>query len=87
MTRPTIQHLELEPRAGDFLEMMRDLGHMDDASVEKLTGKLVSEGRSGRQITFEELRRAVAIHLFESEATMRPEVREVLNQEWARLFS
>ncbi len=87
MSRPQIQHLELEPRAGDFLEMLRDLGHLDDAAVEKLTNQLVAEPRAGRLVTFDELRRAVATLLFDSEATMRPDARELLSQEWPRLFS
>ena len=87
MSRPPIQHLELEPRAGDFLEMLRDLGHLDDAGVEKITAQLVGQPRSGRLVSFDELRRAVAVHLFDAEASMRPDARELLSQEWPRLFS
>ncbi|MFN7147705.1 MAG: hypothetical protein ACK4YP_28305 [Myxococcota bacterium] len=87
MSRPTIQHLELDPRASDFLEMLRDLGHLDDAAVEKLTTQLVASPRPGRLVTFEELRRAVAMLLFDAETTMRPDARELLAQEWPRLFS
>ena len=88
--RPTgspAAHLELEPRAADFLEMLRDLGHLDDAAFEALTGALVHAPRAGRVVTFEEVRRAAAAHLFEAAERLRPDQREVLNQEWARLFS
>lgn len=87
MSRPPIQHLELEPRAGDFLELLRDLGHLDDTAVEKLTAQLVAQPRAGRVVTFDELRRAVAIHLFDAEKGLRPDARELLAQEWPRLFS
>jgi len=87
MSRPPIQHLELEPRAGDFLELVRDLGHLDDAAVERLTEQLVAQPRAGRVVTFDELRRAVAIHLFDAENGLRSEARELLTQEWPRLFS
>jgi hypothetical protein len=87
MTRTPIQHLELEPRAGDFLELLRDLGHLDEAALEKLTTQLVGEPRAGRLVTFEELRRAVATLLFDAESSMRPDARELLQQEWPRLFS
>lgn len=83
----TAQHLDLEPRAADFLDLLRDLGHLDDAALEKLAGDLVAQPRQGRVVTFDEIRRAAAVLLFEREPTMRPEARELLNAEWARLFS
>ncbi len=81
------QHLELEPRAGDFLELLRDLGHLDDAAIDRITGSLVTAGRAGRVVGFQELRTAVALHLFDGEAALRPEARDALNAEWPRLFS
>jgi hypothetical protein len=87
MSRSPIQHLELEPRAGDFLEMLRDLGHLDEPAVERLTEKLVAQPRAGRVVTYEELRRAAAILLFDAESGMRSDSKELLTQEWARLFS
>jgi hypothetical protein len=87
MSRSPIQHLELEPRAGDFLEMLRDLGHLDEPAVERLTEQLVAQPRPGRVVTYEELRRAAAILLFDAETNMRAESKELLTQEWARLFS
>jgi hypothetical protein len=80
------QHLELEPRASDFLELLRDLGHLDDAGIEGLTGALVSKAHDGHVVTFEEVRRAAAVKLFETEGTMRSEARELLGAEWPRLF-
>lgn len=86
MNKP-IQHLEFEPRAGDFLEMLRDLGHLDDAAMERLTAELVSQARPGRVVTFDEVRRATAVLLFDAESSMRPDARELLTAEWPRLFS
>lgn len=80
------QHLEMEPRAADFLELLRDLGHLDDAAVERITGELVARGREGGVVTLAEIRRVVAVHLFEKESAVRPEVRELLVQEWPRLL-
>jgi hypothetical protein len=85
--RTPTQHLELEPRAGDFLEMLRDLGHLDDAAVERLTAQFVAQPRQGRVVTYDELRRAVAILLFDAETAMRAESKELLSAEWSRLFS
>jgi hypothetical protein len=83
--RPTVQHLEFEPRAGDFLELLRDLGHLDDAAVERLSGALVASPH-GRVVAFAEVRRAAAVALFDAESSTRPDARELLTQEWARLF-
>lgn len=86
MTSAPVQHLELEPRASDFLELLRDLGHLDDAAVEALTGQLVASHRSENVVTFDEMRRAAATWLFDHEAALRPESRELLTAEWSRLF-
>lgn len=86
MSASPVQHLELEPRASDFLDLLRDLGHLDDAGLEALTGQLVGQPRQSRVVTFQELRRAAAVYLFEREAAMRPDARELLTAEWARLF-
>ncbi len=67
--------------------MMRDLGHLDDEAVERITGQLVAGPRAGVMVTYEEMRRVVGIALFDAEAGMRPEARELLAAEWPRLFS
>lgn len=84
--RPPTQHLDLEPRASDLLELLRDLGHLDDAAIDAITGALVSRPRESQVVTFDEVRRAAALHLFEHEASLRPEARELLGTEWPRLF-
>lgn len=84
--RPPIQHLELEPRAADFVELLRDLGHLDTPAIEALTGELVRLGRPDRRIPFDEVRRVVAAWLFDHEASLRPEQRDLLAAEWPRLF-
>ena len=85
MRRPT-QHLELDPQGSDFLTLLRDMGHVDDALVEELTSRLVLRSGESRQISFRELRQHIAALLFEREPTMRPELREVLRSEWGRFF-
>jgi hypothetical protein len=80
------QQIEFEPRAGDFIELLRDLGHLDDAALERLSGALVAQPR-GRVVSFDEVRRAVATAFFDTDATSaRSENREVLAAEWGRLF-
>ena len=79
------QHLELEPRAADFLDLLRDLGHVDEAAIERITDTLVKAPRRENRVSFDELRRVVALQLFDGR--MHPESRDVLDAEWARLFS
>ena len=81
-----VQHLDFEPRAADFIELLRDLGHLDNAGVDRLTSEFVGAARPDRRITFDEVRRAAAVLLFDGEGGMRPEARELLQAEWGRLF-
>ena len=67
--------------------MMRDLGHLDDDAVDRITGQIVAAPRPGVLVTYEEMRRVVAVALFDADAGMRPEARELLAAEWPRLFS
>ncbi len=85
-TPSTVQHLELEPRAADFLDLLRDLGHLDAGTAEKLSAQLVAQVRPDSVVRLEDVRRAAAILLFESESTLRPDARELLVSEWGRLF-
>jgi hypothetical protein len=85
-SRPLVQHVEFEPRAADFVELLRDLGHLDPASLDKLAAEFVRVSRPDRRIAYEEVRRAVATWLFDHEPELRPEQRELLAVEWPRLF-
>ncbi|HNC96777.1 MAG TPA: hypothetical protein PLA94_02285 [Myxococcota bacterium] len=81
------QHLELDPRGSDFLNLLRDLGHLDEAALEQLTGMIVATARPGKSVSFAEVRQLASAFLFEREASLRPEARELLQAEWARIFS
>ena len=86
MTPPLPQHLELEPRASDFLNLLRDLGHLDEPALEALTGRLVATAHPGKVISFAEVRQLTATLLFEKESVLRPDARDLLNAEWSRIF-
>lgn len=78
----------MEPRASDFLELLRDLGHLDDGAMERLSDELLRSRPPGAApVSYEEVRRSVAILLFDGETGMRPEARDLLGAEWARLFA
>ena len=84
--RPPPQHLEMDPRAGDFLELLRDLGHIDDTGIERLSTELLADQRPDRVVSYDEVRRAAARMLFEGEVRLRSDQRDLLDAEWARLF-
>ena len=79
-------HLEFEPRAADLLELLRELGHLDDSAIEAIVAPIVTTPRTARVITYDEIRRAAAIHLFDKEPQLRSDMKEALGAEWLRLF-
>lgn len=83
---PATMHLEFEPRAADFLELLRDLGHLDEAGMELLVAPFLERVRASRVVTYDEIRRAAATYLFEREPGLRPDMKEALGAEWQRLF-
>ncbi len=80
------QHVDIAPEASDFLELLRELGHIDDAAVDSVTSALMADAAPGARVGIAEVRRACAIWLTERAETMRPEARELLQLEWPRLF-
>jgi hypothetical protein len=82
-------HLDMEPRASDFIELLRDLGHLDDATMERLTDSILEARNASAppMVTYDEVRLAAATLLFDAESTMRPESRDLLGAEWNRLFA
>jgi hypothetical protein len=83
---PTAAHLEFEPRAADLLELLRDLGHLDEGGLEAIVTPLVTSPRSTNTISYEEVRRAAALLLFEREPELRADMKEALGAEWLRIF-
>ena len=85
-SRTPIQHLELDAPAADFLELLRDLGHLDAIALDRISSQLVGTTRPDRRLGLEEVRRVVATYLFDHDADLRPDQREILQAEWGRLF-
>ena len=86
MSKRAYEHVEMEPAAADFIELLRDLGHVDDAAVERLTNELMNAGSATRPVTLDDVRRHAAVFLFEAQPGMRPDQRDLLGAEWDRLF-
>jgi hypothetical protein len=82
----TPQNLEIDGPGSDFLVLLRDLGHLDEPALEVLTGQLVARAHNGQVVTLAEVREAAATLLFEREAGLRADARDVLTAEWGRMF-
>lgn len=80
------QHVDITPEASDFLELLRELGHLDDTAIESLTTGLMQKAGAGG-VGLQDARRAAAAWFADNEAHLRPEARELLNAEWGRIFS
>lgn len=81
------QHIDITPEASDFIELLRELGHLDDTAIEALTTGLMQNASAGGGIGLQDARRAAATWFADNEAQLRPEARELLNAEWGRIFS
>jgi hypothetical protein len=86
MAHPSFQHIDISPAASDFLELLRELGHLDEAGMDELTGSLMRHATKPPVVELADVRRAAAIFLFDAPASMRPEARDLLASEWGRLF-
>lgn len=80
------QHVEIAPEASDFLELLRELGHLDDAAIDSITSALMSNAGPRATVDIADVRRACALWLTDQADRMRPEARELLQLEWPRLF-
>lgn len=84
--------IELTPAAARFLDLMRDLGHLDErmyaAVLDALSTEVASSGGVGRvSIDRDQVRRLVAIGLFEIDTDLDREQAEHLHKEWTTLFA
>ena len=41
------QHIDITPEASDFIELLRELGHLDDTAIEALTTGLMQNASTG----------------------------------------
>jgi hypothetical protein len=73
------------------LELLQDLGHLDDVLfeqvLESISKALVPEGAAHVLVSLDDVRRLVASMLMEQEAKLEDPQRKLLEREWALLFS
>lgn len=73
------------------MELLQDLGHLDDVLfeqvLESISKALVPEGATHVLVSLDDVRRLVASMLMEQEAKLGDPQRQLLEREWALLFS
>jgi len=89
-------HLALTPEAGVLLDLLQELGHLDEVSISAITAALSGEGPEASRdpsgiVELVDLRRAIAAVLFERSSSgdkdkMNPEQAQLLEKEWRLLF-
>lgn len=78
--------MEVEPAASQLLDVLVELGHLDDHMLNLVNDRLLDLSPLGGIITLQDVRRVVAEVLFEQEGTFDPEFMRLVNQEWGLLF-
>ena len=83
--------LELDSRASALLDALVDLGHLDEASLERVNQALSSIDKPLNQhgmaaISFEDVRRVTSMALFERLPHLDGDARRMVEREWGFLF-
>lgn len=87
MTPPVVsQILTLEPAASMLLDLLVDLGHLDEALLGTVNDRLLDLDAPDGLVHAEEVRRVAAGVIFEHAAEADPEYQRALEQEWGLLF-
>lgn len=78
--------LSLEPNAGALLDLLVDLGHLDDRLLELVNDRLLDLEAGGGVVSYDDARRVVAEIIFEQSATMDTDYQRMIEAEWSFLF-
>jgi len=75
---------QLSEAATRFINVLRAVGYLDDASEEQVLDLAMAETSS--DIGLDEIRRHVAVVMFERQFEMDPETLRLLEEEWRLVF-
>lgn len=89
MTRSTSPAtvLNLDNAAGAFLDLLVDLGHLDDKLLALMNDRLLDLDAPGGLISVDDVRRTAAQLIDEQRGDSDPEYQRTLDLEWNFLFS
>jgi len=82
---------ELDTRASALLDVLVDLGHLDEASLDRVNQVLSSmekplNDQGMATISMDEVRRVAAMAIFERLPALDGEARRMIEREWGLLF-
>lgn len=78
--------LQLDPDASAMLDLLVELGHLDEKLLALVNDRLLDLRIPSGQVTSDDVRRVVAEAVFEQLDEMDPEFRQMLEAEWGMLF-
>ena len=78
--------MEVEPAASQLLDVLVELGHLDDLMLNEVNDRLLDLTPPDGRITLQDVRRVVAEVLFTHEGGFDPEFGRLVSQEWGLLF-
>lgn len=89
MTRPSSHAtvLNLDAAGGAFLDLLVDLGHLDDKLLAMMNDRLLDLDPPGGVVGVDEVRRVAAELIDEHRGDADPEYQRSLELEWGFLFS
>ncbi|HJN77972.1 MAG TPA: hypothetical protein QGF58_28920 [Myxococcota bacterium] len=84
------QQLQLTPEANAFLQLLRELGHLDgalfEAFLQELSPPIGALTQEPLALGRDDIRRLVGAYLFARSSELPPESLELLAREWPLLF-
>ncbi|MEO2236884.1 MAG: DUF494 family protein, partial [Candidatus Poseidoniia archaeon] len=81
---PSYRIAQLSPAATRFINVLCAVGYLDDSSEEQVLDLAMAE--SNGDIGLDEIRRHVAVVMFERQFEMDPETLRLLEEEWRLVF-
>lgn len=81
---PTV--LQLDRNASALLDLLVELGHLDEKLLTEVNDHLLNLHKPDGQITVDDVRRTVAIVIFDAYDTLPSEFQYMLEAEWGVLF-
>jgi hypothetical protein len=78
--------LELDPNASALLDLLVELGHLDEDMLEAVNDRFLDLPLVGGAVTVDDVRRVVAEVVFENLDKLDDEFRRMLESEWGLLL-
>lgn len=83
--KPTVI-LALDPNASTLLDLLVELGHLDEEMLETVNDRFLDLPLAGGAVTVDDVRRVVAEVVFENLDKLDDEFRRMLETEWGLLL-